>query len=170
MRIKIKGEERHEPFRAQISKENFIFCRVIDLSETIHTDQTGAFPHTSIQGNRYIMVGIHLDANYIFVEPMKTKTEREMMRAYQRIVDRMKRAGLGLQEHKLDNEASNAFKECITRNGMKYKLVPPKTTAATKPNAPSRLPRHILSRFLPASTTSSHCHFGANSSNRQNSP
>ena len=48
-----------------------------------------------------------------------------MMRAYQRMVDRMKRAGLGLREHKLDNEASDAFKECITRNGMKYELVPP---------------------------------------------
>jgi hypothetical protein len=47
------------------------------------------------------------------------------MRAYQRMVNRMKRAGLGLREHKLDNEASDAFKECITRNGMKYKLVPP---------------------------------------------
>jgi len=39
------------------------------------------------------------------------------MRSYQRMVDRMKRAGLGLREHKLDNEASDAFKECITRNG-----------------------------------------------------
>ena len=45
------------------------------------------------------------------------------MRAYQRMVDRMKRAGLGLREHKLDNEASDAFKECI--NSMKYQLVPP---------------------------------------------
>ena len=71
------------------------------------------------------MVGIYLDANYIFVEPMKNRTEGEMMRAYQRMVDRMKRAGLGLREHKLDNEASDAFKECITRNGMKYELVPP---------------------------------------------
>jgi hypothetical protein len=95
VQIKIEGEERHEPFQAQISKEIFIFCRVIDSSETIHTDQTGAFPHTSIQGNRYIMVGIHLNANCIFVKPMKTKTEGEMMRAYRQMVDRMKQAGLG---------------------------------------------------------------------------
>jgi len=37
----------------------------------------------------------------------------------------MKRAGLGLQEHKLNNKASDAFKECIMRNGMKSELVPP---------------------------------------------
>ena len=123
--IKIEGAEGHEPVRVQIGKENFIFCRVIDLTKTIHTDQTGAFPHTSIRGNRYIMVGIHLDANYIFVEPMKNRTEGEMMRAYQRMIDRMRRAGLGLREHKLDNEASEAFKECITANGMTYELVPP---------------------------------------------
>jgi hypothetical protein len=36
----------------------------------------------------------------------------------------MKRAGLGLHEHKLDNEASEAFKECINQNEMKYELVP----------------------------------------------
>ena len=47
------------------------------------------------------------------------------MRAYQRMVDRMEQAGLGLQEHKLNNMASDAFKECITWNGMKSELVPP---------------------------------------------
>lgn len=79
----------------------------------------------SSRGNRYIMVGIHLDANYIFVEPMKNRTEGEMIQAYQLMINRMRRAGLGLRKHKLDNEASEAFKDCINENGMKYELVPP---------------------------------------------
>jgi hypothetical protein len=36
-------------------------------------DQTGAFSMTLQQGYWYIMVGIHLDANYIFWESMKNK-------------------------------------------------------------------------------------------------
>ena len=37
----------------------------------------------------------------------------------------MKAAGLGLKTHRLDNEASTAYKECIRNNGMTHELVPP---------------------------------------------
>ncbi len=39
------------------------------------------------------MVAIHLDANYIFAEPMRNRTEGEMIRVYQKIINRMKAAG-----------------------------------------------------------------------------
>ncbi len=90
----------------------------------IHTDQTD-FPYTSQRGNRYIMMGVHLDANYIFAEPTKNRTEGKMIRAYQQMVNRMNTAGMGLKNHKLDNKASMAFKQCIKTNNMEYKLVPP---------------------------------------------
>jgi hypothetical protein len=52
-RIKIKGES--SPFcPLPPTKLNDIFMRVEDLNEEIHTDQTGAFPHTSQRGNCYI--------------------------------------------------------------------------------------------------------------------
>ena len=61
-RIKIKGES--SPYKLLPPTElDDIFIRVVDITDEIHTDQTGAFPHTSQQGNRYIMVAIHLDAN-----------------------------------------------------------------------------------------------------------
>jgi hypothetical protein len=47
-----------------------IFVVVYKLLDTIHTDQTGVFPIMSQQGYRYIMVGIHLDPNYIFCKLM----------------------------------------------------------------------------------------------------
>jgi hypothetical protein len=83
------------------------------LKKLFHTDQTGAFPFTSQHGNRYIMVAIHLDANYIFVEPMRSRSKEEMIRAYEEIINRMKAAGLGLRKHTPDNEASDAFKQYI---------------------------------------------------------
>jgi hypothetical protein len=48
-----------------------------------------------------------------------------MITAYQRMVDRMKLLVLGLKHHPLDNECLTKFKECITKNGMTHKLVPP---------------------------------------------
>ena len=47
------------------------------------------------------------------------------METYQKIVDRLKRAGLTMSKHILDNEASAEFKKLIQANGMEYELVPP---------------------------------------------
>jgi hypothetical protein len=94
-------------------RHNNIFVRVDNLAKSIHSNQTGTFPYTLQQGNCYVMIAIHLDANYIFYEPMKNRSEDEMIKAYQKIINRMKAAGLGPKTHQLDNEASKAYKQCI---------------------------------------------------------
>jgi hypothetical protein len=123
-RIIIKGD--FSPFRPlPPTKLNDIFMQVEDLNEEIHTNQTGAFPHTSQRGNHYIMVAIHLDANYIFAKSMKNRTKGEMIWVNQKIINRMKAAGLGLKKHLLDNKCSAAMKACIKENNIDYKLIPP---------------------------------------------
>jgi hypothetical protein len=70
--IKIKpGTKDPPPKPIRNKKMDDIFVKISKLAEEIHTDQTGAFPVTSQQGYRYIMVGIHIDANYIFCKLMK---------------------------------------------------------------------------------------------------
>jgi hypothetical protein len=123
-RIKIEGEA--SPYRPlPPSKLNDIFVRVEDLFEEVHTNQTVAFPHMSQRGNQYIMVAVHLNVNYIFAMPMKNRTEGEMVRAYQRVINRMHAAGLGIKKLVLNNECSVAMKECRKHNNIEYKLVPP---------------------------------------------
>jgi len=122
--VHIKQEHGDSPPPAP-TRQNDLFVHIADLSETIHTDQTGGFPYLSQRGNRYIMVAIHLDANYIFVEAMKNRTEGEMIRAYQKTINRMRAAGLGVKKQVLDNECSAAMKERIHANNMTYELVPP---------------------------------------------
>jgi len=124
--IKIEpGTEETTHHHIPAKKMNDIFVKTYELSDEIHTDQTGKFPVTSQRGYRYIMVGIHIDANYIFCETMKNRTEGEMITAYQKMVDRMEIAGLGLKHHRLDNECSENFKKCIRKNKMTWELVPP---------------------------------------------
>jgi hypothetical protein len=101
-----------------------MFIKVVDIADTIHSNQTGAFPFTSQRINRYIMIAIHINANYIFCKPMKNKTEGKMIATYQQVINRMCTANLGLKHHRLDNEASTAFKECIRDYGMTQELVP----------------------------------------------
>jgi hypothetical protein len=46
------------------------------------SDQTGQFPTLSQRGNKYIMVMVEIDSNAILVEPMKSRKDKEMVRAY----------------------------------------------------------------------------------------
>ena len=119
-------EGKDSPFhKITITKTHEVLFRVNNLTDSIHTNQTGAFPFTSQQGNRYIMVAIHLDANYIFVEPMRNRTKEEMIQAYEKIINRMRMAGLGIKKHTLDNEASDVLKQCIRQQQIQFELVPP---------------------------------------------
>jgi hypothetical protein len=112
--IKFKpGTEDSPQKHVAIKRMNDIFVKIYKLAETIHIDQMGAFPITSQQGYQYIMVSIHLDANYIFCELMKNRIECKMITAYQKMVDRMEIARLGLKHHWLDNECSENFKKCF---------------------------------------------------------
>jgi hypothetical protein len=81
-----------------MKKQHDIFAVIYKLTEEIHTDQMGAFPITSQHGYQYIMVGIHLDANYIFCELMKNRMEDKMIKAYERMVWRMKKIGIGIKK------------------------------------------------------------------------
>jgi hypothetical protein len=122
--IKVEPSTANPP-PPTITKPYDIFIVVYELLDTIHTDQTGAFPTTSQQGYWYIMVGIHLDANYIFCKLMKNQTEGKITTAYQKMVDRMKLLALKLKHHHLENKCSAAFNTCIAKNGMIHKLVLP---------------------------------------------
>ena len=91
---------------------------MIDLKEEIHTDQTEKNPYLSSKGHRYILVVHNIDAKYIFMDTMNNRSEIQMMACYQRIVSRMKKAGLTLRKHILKNEASAAYTALIEGNGM----------------------------------------------------
>jgi hypothetical protein len=95
-RIKIEGEANAPP-ETPHTKESDVYFREMEMSETIHSDNTGPFPHTSQWGNKIVMVAVHLDANYIFADPMRNKTDGERLHVYQKIIDQMRRAKLGLK-------------------------------------------------------------------------
>ena len=48
-----------------------------------------------------------------------------MVRAYQKLVNRLKEKGMLPKIHILENEGSEEFYEAIKQNNMKYQLVPP---------------------------------------------
>ena len=53
-----------------------------DTTGKIATDQTGRFPVTSSKGNQYIMVAYAQDPNMFLLEPIKSRSAAEILRAY----------------------------------------------------------------------------------------
>jgi hypothetical protein len=66
-------------------KQRDIFTKVYDVRDTIFSDQTGEFPTRSLSGNKYVMVMVEIDSSGILVEPMKSRKDAEMIRAYIRL-------------------------------------------------------------------------------------
>ena len=92
------------------------------MQRKMYTDQTGKFPQKSSRGNQYIMVLIEMDSDTILVEAMKNRKAGEIVRAYQKLVDRLKAYGVVPKHHVLDNECNKEFKEAIRSNGMTFQL------------------------------------------------
>ena len=63
-------------------KKNNIYTHMVDLQETVYIAQTGKFPHLSSKGNRYIVTGTRIDSNYIFLEPTKTRNNKNLVGVY----------------------------------------------------------------------------------------
>lgn len=107
-------------------RERDIFVKVYEARQTVYSDQTGKFPKRSQSGNVYIMVMVDIDSNCIFVEPMKSRKDDEMQRAYRKLMTRLKRAGVVPKKHVMDNEVSESMKDMIRDDyKLTLELVPP---------------------------------------------
>ncbi|KAL7502572.1 hypothetical protein ACHAXN_003578 [Cyclotella atomus] len=123
-----------------------VFVKTYDVRETIFSDQTGKFPTQSQRGNKYIMVMVEIDSNAILVEPMRSRNDGEMIRAYDVLVKRLKNAGVHPKKHVLDNEISENMKQHI-REQYKFTLemVPP---GCHRRNAAEVAIRNFKAHFL----------------------
>ena len=91
----------------------------------MYSNQTGKFPITSAHGNRYSMVAVELDGNYIDCEPIHSRKAKALTNAYQAIFWHWKTTGvICLNWHILDNEAPEELKQAICENKSRVELTP----------------------------------------------
>lgn len=120
----LEADTDHKPKPGVKHKD--VYLRTFDATKkSMYTDQTGRFPITSSQGHKYMMVAIELDGNYIDVEPLKSRTAKELTEAYKRIHARWKSTGVICPNwHVLDNEAPAEFLDAIRENKCRVEKTP----------------------------------------------
>jgi hypothetical protein len=103
-----------------------IYISTYEVHETTFSDQTGQFPTRSKSGNKYIMIMVKINSSAILVEPMKSRKDAEMIRAYNALLLHLRRAGIVPKKHVMDNEVSENMKNHIKDNcRLTVELVPP---------------------------------------------
>ena len=98
-----------------------------DLTGTTHGDLTGHFPFVSRSGYAYMMVMLHEELNYIHIEPMRSRSKTEYLRAFQAGLDYFRIRGIQVTAHRLDNECSADLAAYCKRPDINISLqfVPP---------------------------------------------
>jgi hypothetical protein len=89
----IETESEQEPDPTSLPQRTHqVFTAIIDSGTgKIYTDQTGRFPVTSSQGNKYLFVLYDYDSNAIRAEPIKSRQQDELLRAYKKITQHLKK-------------------------------------------------------------------------------
>ena len=113
------------PSQEPAVRTNFVYTKVVEVTGQIFTDQTGRFPVTSSKGNQYIMVLYDFDSNAILAEPMKNRSEREMVQVYTKMHTYLCRRGLKPRLQKLDNECPAGLKAFMADEDVTYQLALP---------------------------------------------
>ena len=92
------------------------------------------------------MVMVKIDSNDILVEPLKSRKDPELTRAYKSMVLRLNQAGIVPKKHILDNEVTEAMKNFIKEEyAMEMELVSP---GCHRRNATEMAIQHFKAQFL----------------------
>ena len=111
------------------------FSKIVSLTGKVFSDQTGRFPQTSSRGNKYVMIFYDYDSSAILAEPLKSRSEAELLRAFTKLHQHLSSRGLRPALHILDNECPKGLKNYIRNAGATLQLAPPnmhRTNAAEK--------------------------------------
>jgi hypothetical protein len=91
----------------------------------IYTELAGRFPTTSLSGNKCILILNDFDSNSVLSAPMKNRGDKDMVRAFDLLIQSLIICGLKPHLQRLDNEASLALRNYLTKQGINYELSSP---------------------------------------------
>jgi hypothetical protein len=118
-------------------KTHQVFAALVDVGK-VYSNLTGRFPIQSSRGHQYILTLYDYDSNTISTEPIKNRTDNEMIRAHTALHQQLLNAGLKPELQIMDNECSNAFRQYLTDQHIALQLVPPIYIGKIQRNEPSK--------------------------------
>jgi hypothetical protein len=107
-------EPTPESEMVQEEKCNFIYATIMETNQ-IYTDITGIFTTTSLSGNKYILILYDYESNSVLSDPMKNRGDKDMVRAFDLLIQSLIIHGLKPSLQRLENESSLALRNYLTK-------------------------------------------------------
>jgi hypothetical protein len=82
-----------DPDMVQEEKCRYVYEAIMETGQ-IYTDLTGRFPTMSHSGNKYILVLYDYNSNRVLSSPMKNRGDKEMVRAFDLLIQSLIMRGL----------------------------------------------------------------------------
>ena len=120
--------ENYLPPRKIENKDHIVqitFVKFEDLKGMTSSDQTGAFPHTSARGNRYVMVREDSDAGPILATGIESRKKEHLLTGFITMYETLNKARINPIIHKIDNEFSKDLMEEIEARNLNCQIAPP---------------------------------------------
>ena len=124
----VEEEEAEGPAPKKIINRNHNVnvnaVRFEDLKGISSSDQTGAFPTTSSQRNRYVMLMEDSDARPILAVAIQSRKKEHLLAGFIEMHNTLKKSGIMPVLHRIDNEFLKELIEEIEARGLKYQIAP----------------------------------------------
>jgi len=92
------------------------FAKMMSMPSKVYSDQISRFPQTSSCGNKYVMILYDHHSSAILAEPLKSRSESELLRAFTKLRQHLTARGLCPALHILDNECLKGLKNYIKKS------------------------------------------------------
>ena len=144
-------DDRHPPIIPRSSRTLPVLTKVLYFDhppQTRYSDLCGRFPVTSVDGNAYLMVMIC--SNYIHLELMKSRDQKEFVRAYRAGTAFFDAHDIHPEYERLDNETSKSLEAYCKQANIRSQYVPP---GAHQANRAERAIRTTKNHFIACLST-----------------
>jgi hypothetical protein len=131
-----------EPEMVQENNCRYVYAAIMETGQ-IYTYLTCRFPTISLSGNKYILILYDYGSNIVLSAPMKNRGDKEMVRAFDLLIQSLIIRGLRPLMQRLDNNAYLAFKNYLTKKGLIANLHHHTFTVATMLNAQFNISKTI---------------------------
>jgi hypothetical protein len=111
----------------EIKQEGKCYAVYVNVAESgqIYRDLAARLPQQSSNGNKYILIIYAYDGSQILSRAMKSRMDKDMVKAYKTLICILTDRGLNPQLQPLENNASWALKRFPASQEIDFQLAPP---------------------------------------------
>ena len=101
-----------------------MYTRYQPTTKKIFTDQTDQFLCSSISGNKYLFLLYDYDADDIDDVPMPSRAKHQILLAYKKNTDMLRKRWFTPKLQRLDNKVSQILQNFTEEQGVTFQLTP----------------------------------------------